>query len=82
MTRRVDEVDEVRHFLCHFLRCCLVGDDRLVLEKERDGTGFHRDASFLLLLTRQLGFRPLEVQVIHVSDFSGEPSGDDAVGAN
>lgn len=51
VTRRVDEVDEIGDLLCHLLRSGLVGDDRFVFEKERNGTGFHRDASFLLFLT-------------------------------
>ena len=82
MAGRVDQVDEVGDLLRHFLRYCLVGDDCFILEKEGDGTGFHSDASFLLLLTKRLRIHHQIKQVVHVPYFSGKTSGDDAVGAD
>lgn len=82
MARRIDEVDEIGDLLGNLLRSGLVGDGRVVLKKEGNGTGFHRDASFLLFLTRRLRNSIVEVQVIHVSDFPGKTSGDDAVGTD
>lgn len=82
MARRIDEVDEIGDLFGNLLRSGLVGDGRVVLKKEGNGTGFHRDASFLLFLTRRLRNSIVEVQVIHVSDFSCKTSRDDAVGTD